>query len=82
MAASAASELGLKDSTVGRCAAQRAAKAFAKLRLLVGDQVTDLVARKPWIVREMAAMETRRCGHVLPDGPTARAMVGNITIPL
>ena len=45
----------------------------------MGDQVTDLVARKPWIVREMAAMETRRCGHVVPDGPTARAMVGNTT---
>lgn len=57
-------------------AVQRAAKAFARLRLLVGDKLTDLVARKPWIVPEMAAMETKRCGHVVPDGPTARAMVG------
>ena len=55
---------------------QRAAKAFARLRLLVGDKLTDLVARKPWIVPKMAAMEAGRAGHVVPDGPTARAMVG------
>ena len=42
----------------------------------MGDKLTDLVARKPWIVPEMAAMETKRCGHVVPHGPTARAMVG------
>ena len=39
---------------------QRAAKAFARLRLLVGDKLTDLVARKPWIVPKMAAMEAGR----------------------
>ena len=57
---------------------QRAAKAFARLRLLVGDEVTDLVVRKPWMVPEMAHMETKRAGRIVPDGPTARAYVSSI----
>lgn len=54
---------------------QRAARAFERLRLLAGDEVTDLIARKPRIVRELARMETRLAGRVLPDGLTARAYV-------
>ncbi len=54
---------------------QRAARAFERLRLLAGDELTDLVARKPKIVRELARAETRLAGRVLPDGLTARAHV-------
>ena len=60
---------------------QKAAKAFAKLRLLAGDELTELVARNPSIVRHMASTETKRCGHIMPDGPTARAMVSSILPP-
>lgn len=54
---------------------QRAARDFARLRALVGDEMTDLIVRKPWVVPRMAALETKRAGRVLPDGPTARAYV-------
>ena len=54
---------------------QRAARALERLRLLAGDELTDLIARKPRIVRELARAETRLAGWVLPDGPTARAYV-------
>ena len=57
---------------------QRAAKAFARLRLLVGDEVTDLVVCKPWIMPDMAHMETKRAGRIVPDGPTARAYVSSV----
>ena len=57
---------------------QRAAKAFARLRLLVGDEMTDLVVRKPRMVPEMANMEIKRAGRIVADGPTARAYVSSV----
>ena len=60
---------------------QRAARAFERLRLLAGDELTDLIARKPKIVRELARAETRLAGWVLPDGLTARAHVGPPCVP-
>ena len=62
-------------------AMQRAAKYLARLRLMVGDELTDLVARKPWIVPHLAQLETQRAGRVVPDGPTARAAVSHSCLP-
>ena len=70
--------LSLQSESTERClvkAVQRAAKYLARLRLLVGDELTDLVARKPWLVPHMAQLETQCAGRVVPDGPTARAAV-------
>lgn len=62
-------------------AMQRAAKYLARLRLLVGDELTDVVVRKPWIVPHLAQLETQRAGRIVPNGPTARAAVSHSCLP-
>ena len=47
----------------------------------MGDELTDVVVRKPWIVPHLAQLETQRAGRIVPNGPTARAAVSHSCLP-